>query len=345
MKFRLALIALALLAAALPTPATLIERYYSGALFPILQHAMTRMSNLAATAVIDVLVICGSAWLVADLAKTVSAGRRRGWRRALTGWLGRVAVATSILYLGFLLMWGLNYRRVPLVEKVRFEPDAASPERLITLATTTVDEMNRLYASKGTATMSREVVDGSLARAFDSAQRAIGVATPARPGRPKWSILDVYFKAAGVEGMTEPLFLETLVAGDLLPFERPFVIAHEWSHLAGFADEGEANFLGWLTCTKGSDEAGYSAWQFLYGQLYQSLGPTERKTVSARLDPGPRADLVAAADRVRRHVKPAVANAGWRVYDRYLKANRVEAGTASYAEVVRLVLGIRLDPA
>jgi hypothetical protein len=242
-------------------------------------------------------------------------------------------------------MWGLNYRRVPLVEKVRFDEAAASPDRLMTLATTTVDEMNRLHASKGAAALTREGVDGSLARAFDSAQRAIGVATPARPGRPKWSILDVYFKAAGVEGMTDPLFLETLVAGDLLPFERPFVIAHEWSHLAGFADEGEANFLGWLTCTKGSDEAAYSGWQFLYGQLYQSLSPDERKSVSARLEPGPRADLVAAADRVRRHVKPLVANAGWQVYDRYLKANRVEAGTASYAEVVRLVLGIRLDPA
>jgi hypothetical protein len=30
------------------------------------------------------------------------------------------------------------------------------------------------------------------------------------------------------------------------------------------------------------------------------------------------------------------------VYDRYLKANRVGAGTASYAEVVQLVLGTGL---
>jgi uncharacterized protein DUF3810 len=37
-----------------------------------------------------------------------------------------------------------------------------------------------------------------------------------------------------------------------------------------------------------------------------------------------------------------VSAAGWRVYDSYLKANQVEAGTASYGEVVRLVLGVRL---
>jgi hypothetical protein len=43
--------------------------------------------------------------------------------------------------------------------------------------------------------------------------------------------------------MTDPFFLETLVASDVLPFERPFLVAHEWSHLAGIADEGEANFV------------------------------------------------------------------------------------------------------
>jgi len=51
--------------------------------------------------------------------------------------------------------------------------------------------------------------------------------------------------------MTDPYFLETLIASDLLPFERSFVAAHEWSHLAGIADEGEANLAGWLTCLRG----------------------------------------------------------------------------------------------
>jgi hypothetical protein len=44
-----------------------------------------------------------------------------------------------------------------------------------------------------------------------------------------------------------------------------------------------------------------------------------------------------------RDVNPRVASAGWRVYDSYLKANRVEAGTTSYDEVVRLVLGLRVN--
>jgi hypothetical protein len=49
------------------------------------------------------------------------------------------------------------------------------------------------------------------------------------------------------------------------------------------------------------------------------------------------------AARARRDVKPMLSAAGWRAYDRYLKANRVEAGVTSYAEVVQLVLGAQFD--
>ena len=90
--------------------------------------------------------------------------------------------------------------------------------------------------------------------------------------RPKATLLDFYFRRAGVAGMTDPYFLETLVERNLIPFERPFVVAHEWSHLAGFADESEANFVGWLTCLRGSNADQYSGWLFLYDELAGAVG-------------------------------------------------------------------------
>jgi hypothetical protein len=65
----------------------------------------------------------------------------------------------------------------------------------------------------------------------------------------------------------------------------------------------------------------------------------------ARLGPGPREDLQAIRDRFARNVSPRVSAVGWKVYDSYLKANRVESGAASYAEVVRLILGVRFTGA
>ena len=123
------------------------------------------------------------------------------------------------------------------------------------------------------------------------------------------------------------------------------VVAHEWSHLAGFADESEANFIGWLTCVHGTSGAQYSGWLFLYNEIVRGLETDAQTAVMARLDPGPREDLRAIADRVRRHMNPTVSAAGWQIYDRYLRANRVAAGTASYADVVRLMLGTKFDAA
>ena len=66
-----------------------------------------------------------------------------------------------------------------------------------------------------------------------------------------------------------------------------------------------------------------------------------RRAVAQRLNAGPRADLQAIRERLLRQVNPTISFAGWRVYDQYLKVNRVDEGTASYDDVVRLVLGTR----
>lgn len=62
----------------------------------------------------------------------------------------------------------------------------------------------------------------------------------------------------------------------------------------------------------------------------------------ARLLGGPRDDLRAIRDRVERNVSPRLSTAGWRVYDSYLKANRIEAGALSYDDVIRLALGLQM---
>ena len=259
-------------------------------------------------------------------------------------WALRTTVAAAACYVVFLVAWGLNYRRLPLEKKLRYDADAVTAGAARDAAQLTVSRLNGLF-TRAHATPPDErngAVDASLVAAFARTTRDLGASGTTVPARPKRTLLDLYFRPAAVAGMTDPFFLETLIESDLLPMERPFVIAHEWSHLAGFANEGEANFVGFLACSRADAPAQYSGWQFLFGELVNSLPRNARAEVIARLDPGPRDDLRAIAARLARDVRPRVSAVAWRVYDRYLKANRIEEGAASYAQVVRLVLGTRL---
>ena len=227
---------------------------------------------------------------------------------------GRTVVAVAVIYLAFLGLWGLNYRRVPLERKLGFDAGALTAEAARSAALAAVSHVNALHAqAHATGWPPGDQIDPSLARAFSEVARDLGASANTIPGRPKHTLLNLYFRPAAVDGATDPFFLETLLASELLPFERPFVVAHEWSHLAGFADEGEANFMGWLTSVRGDVPAQYSGWLFLYEQLSGALSRRDREDVASRLAAGPRADLRAIAARLTRDVRPQVSEAGWRV--------------------------------
>jgi hypothetical protein len=292
-----------------------------------------------------VLIVAVIAAWSASAAADLIRGRSRGWGRAAMRVAVRTVVWGSALYLLFLASWGLNYRRVPLAVKLGFDNGRVSTPAVHALAARAAAQLNALHGTAHAAGWPPEPgVDPVLASSLAAVERDLGATRLAAPARPKHTWLDWYFRRGVVDGMTDPFFLETLVAADLLPFERPFVIAHEWAHLAGYSNEGEANFVGWLACVRGSEPEQYSGWLFLYGEAAGTLSRADRADLTTRLDPGPLADLRAVAARVARNASPRVSAAGWRVYNQYLKANRVESGMASYAEVVRLILGTRFNP-
>ena len=181
-----------------------------------------------------------------------------------------------------------------------------------------------------------------MAPAFEAAQRMLGSDRVAVLGMPKRSLLERYFRAAAIDGMTNPFFLEIILNPDTLPFERPFVLTHEWAHLAGYANEAEANFVAWLACSQGDAMARYSGWLAIFEHVAASLSKADRVELTSRLAAGPRRDLQEAAARYAR-ASPAVRTAARDVYDTYLRANRVTEGVGSYTAVVRLMLGAGLE--
>ena len=114
------------------------------------------------------------------------------------------------------------------------------------------------------------------ARARVSRRRASArPAAPTTPSRPKRTLLAPFFRASGVDGMHAPFLLETLLNPDLTPPERPAVLAHEWAHLAGYAPEDDASFVGLLAALARRSRLAYSAWLALFhdavGQLPRAI--------------------------------------------------------------------------
>ena len=331
---RIAVIGLAALLAVVPLPKPFVERFYSTFLYIHLQRVITDASNLLAFSLFDVLIVgIIAAWLWALVADI----RRR--TRVIVRALVRSVVWASALYVVFACLWGFNYRRVKLTDKLETDARGVSQEGARSLAATSIERLNAIYVQEHA-----DSIEPSLAQGFDRAQRELGGVIVAIPGRPKSTLLNPFFRMAGVSGMTDPYFLETLIDDSLLPVERPMVIAHEWGHLAGFADESEASFAGWLTCVHGSAGDQYSAWLFVFQEMMAAVAGEERSELVRRLDPGPREDLRDIAERSRRQVIPSASRISSLVYDRYLRANRISSGVANYGEVAGLLLGVQFDP-
>ena len=327
---RLVIVGVATAAALAPVPPLQVERWYSEGLYPRMQHVLTPLSNLVPFAVFDVIWIAGAAVTAAWAYRRL---RQRPLRGAVAQAGLELATAAAVVYLLFLSTWGLNYRRVPLAARVDFDPARITREAAGALGVRVAAQLNTLYAEAHRGQMPLE----TLSAAFARTQRSLGAGWTIVPGRPKQTLLGAYFHQTSISGMTDPFFLETMVAPDLLDVEKPFVIAHEWAHLAGYADESEANFVGWLACQHGGAAAQYSAALMMIGYVRPPGLPLQQS-----LTIGPRTDLFAIRERYA-HTSRALQLAARHGYDTYLRANRVRAGIVSYDLVVQLVLGTALD--
>lgn len=330
-----AAIAAALAAAVAPLPPEVVERVYSHGLYPRLQPVISSISGASPIALLDP---AAAVLLAIGIVVCVRRYRAFGWRSAVSRMLMTGLVTAAIIYLWFLLFWGFNYRRVPLERKLAYDPSQITREQGLQLGRTAVDRANALVQEAKATPLDRESLLAALRRVQAHLRETPLIAAP----DPKRSLLALYFRKAAIDGMTDPFFLEIVVNPDVLPSERPFVLAHEWAHLAGFADESEANFIAWLTCLRAARDAQYSGWLAAYQHIASGLPLPDRRALAQALSPAVRADLDAERERFNRS-SPAVRNAARGAYDTYLRANRIEEGIANYNAVVRLMLGTSLD--
>jgi hypothetical protein len=322
-----------------PWPTWMIEFGYTRMVYPRIQQVVTSFSNLTQLAIMDVGLPILAVFLGLVAWRLVRAWRERGLGSGVWEASRRIVRMASLLALAFLLLWGLNYRRMPLEETLRGgATEAPTVDGLVTLARHAAASAGPLREAALRESADYADIAARLQPTFQAGLQRLGLPAMRVAGRPKVShLLTPFFTAAGVTGMVNPVALESIVHPDLLAFERPMVLAHEWAHLAGVADEADASAVAWLACVTGDAALAYSAHFFVVLETASALPPAEWRTIRATLAPGVIEDIAALRTRLLRQ-EPVVREAAFTVYDSYLKTNRVDDGVRSYSRVLRVLL-------
>ncbi len=302
-----------------------------------MQPLLTRSSARLPVAALDLLLLCGGAGGLGLLW-----ARRRRLRLRFVA-LSSLALlgSTWLLFLG---LWGWHYQLPTLEARLGLQAAVTAGDRARAFTQATVATLNGTHAAAHAAGWPATAdLPAVLAPALARVLPRLDVAwAPAWP-RPRRTILDPYFRAAGVDGMTNPFGLEILLNTRVLDLERPALVAHEYAHLAGFADEADASVVAWLACQGGGPALRYSSALAVLPHLLTGLPRETQRELLGALGSGPRADLRAISARLAEQ-QPWVHAFAWQSYDRFLRANRVADGVARYDAVARVLIG-GADPA
>lgn len=159
--------------------------------------------------------------------------------------------------------------------------------------------------------------------------------------KPKELVNSCILSVQNLTGVYSPFTIEANYNGDVQDYVIPFTACHELSHLRGFMQEQEANFIAFLACTRsGEDTFAYSGYLSGWIQCMNVLYKTDYETwkeVRSLLPKEAEADLRLNHEFWAKY-DGAIAEVSNKVNDTYLKANGQKDGVKSYNRMVDLIV-------
>lgn len=275
--------------------------------------------------------------------------KKTGWKSKSLYSIRALANGLGALIFFFLVLWGFNYQRTPIVEQLGLQPKSMDLEQLknevqITLR---LAVQYRSAITQDTAAIEKilpypeleKLVRANIADNLDM----MGLNFTGRP-RTKLFPPPGFMRKMGILGIYFPFTGESYIDPTLHPLEQPFTVAHEMAHSYGVTDEGEANFIAWVICTNSDDALlRYS------GQLrllnYQisdffRMAPEEYKEWVKTLDRGIRNDMISLR-KASEAIKAFSLELSRKTNDVFLKTQGVKAGINSYQQLPKLAFAWR----
>ncbi len=347
---------------------------YTTRIYPIIGSLLSPISGLFPFAVGDFFIALSIVWVIfypiyeikwrKQLAKRFFfLAAKRGCYPKKKVVFGRVAEYLLWVYAWFYMAWGLNYSQPNIYCRTGMKPVEVSEAKFREFAYRYADSIN--YLSEERRVKSEEtafddqresqfngmVDDGLKNRVRDAilkgyneigAKEGINAPFNQHP-HAKTMLFTPLSSMSGVTGSMGPFFCEFTLNGDIRPHDYPAIYAHEFAHLLGIANEGEANFYSYIVCTASSDKAvKFSGYYHIFfhvlRNVFDILGEKEGEKFLKYIRP--EIIQLARSDRnywLSKRCKVLDAAQDF-IFDLYLRGNHVAEGRKSYSGVVALIL-------
>lgn len=271
-----------------------------------------------------------------------------GWKH---GWKAWRCMRLELLllmwtYVWFYWGWCINYSRSSLTDRASASRCEYNEDLFKSFLMEYTDSLNSAWAPEAIADFS--VCETEAKEFYANVPTRFGLASPRRWHHPKGMLLNPFYSAVGVSGFIAPLFAESCLNSDLLPFEYPFVYAHEYSHLLGVANEAEANWWAYQYCVTSKTQAiRYSGYKGILPYIINNarglLTEKEYQEWIGKIRPEVIKDLKTSATHWQSLRSPSLDHAQSRIYDLFLKNNNIASGQKNYSEVVQLIINVKLE--
>ncbi|MDC6352158.1 DUF3810 domain-containing protein [Zeaxanthinibacter sp. PT1] len=318
-----------------------IEEYYSLGIYPYISSALRTLYGWVPFSVGDFLYTAIGLLAIGYLIRN-----RHEIRYNLTGLTRDVFLVLSIAYFSFHLLWGLNYHRVPLAERLELK-DMVTKEEVIAYTreliahtnqqqlTLSGDSLQRVHIPYTKNEIRQLTLQGyqDLAKEMDFAHYT--------PASIKTSLYSRMLSYMGYGGYLNPFTNEGQVNRLLPAFRAAIVYGHEIGHQLGYSAENETNFIGYLVTLHNNDPyLTYAANAYALGYCLAQLRRTDpdlSRTLYQDLNPGVQKNYEEMDEFWRSYENPTepVFKA---IFNSYLHANKQKDGILSYNRVVSLII-------
>ena len=272
--------------------------------------------------------------------------QRKTWKTQWKNNLLMILSFLSVLYFTFHLLWGFNYYREPLFEKMNIHREysdddlLAFTKKLITQTNAIQYQITKNDSLKVVFPYSQESAFTMNLNGYENLAQKHSFFVYKNISAKK-SLISLPLTYMGFSGYLNPFTNEAQV-NDLMPmYNFPIVTAHEMAHQLGFGSESECNFIGFLATVKNENlyfqYSGYSFalryclgnWHFRDEKIYKSLLKT--------IHPGILKNYQESEDFWMSYQSP-IDTAFHAFYDQFLKANQQKEGMDSYSKFLNLLI-------